>query len=429
MTITFIAHSTPEPAFYGALAAILAELRALPLCHLPVTYDSKRFTNSRQYISPQGQQISSGLLWLERLTGRDAGAEFTLESLINRALKEDIVVPLTQPLTSCCYQEMVDKIVENGIAIESLQVVKNQDRYQLEDCESGKIRSNGWARDRFGRWVLGSVTQPVMRAGKHLHLALLGDASEHRDSYPAMLAALGDAADALAMNIQISYIPANLAGNPLESTLLGLDGIIMPGLAVQGSENTQTSTASQLTIAKWAIDNPIPVLGINGGMHMMVAALAQKVLGDEAIALPGPSSLGALQSRLPLIDEPERQGNYRVMFQTGSKLAKMMGNETLMRYNQRWRLSPQLLDKLSCQGLQVSGRDESGLSAESIELESHPFFVGVQGNPELQSRRERPHPLLMAFLQQVRQSSRERDINHEALTKSVRLKHPYSLMG
>ncbi len=100
-----------------------------------------------------------------------------------------------------------------------------------------------------------------------------------------------------------------------------------------------------------------------------------------------------------------------------------------MRYNQRWRLSPQLLDKLSCEGLRVSGSNESGQSAESIELDNHPFFIGVQGNPELQSRRERPHPLLMAFLQQVRQSNRERDVSHDALTKSVRLKHPYSLMG
>lgn len=429
MTITFIAHSTPEPAFYGALAAILAELRALPLCHLPVEYDSKRFINSRQYISPQGQQIPSGLLWLERLTGRGAGAELNLESLLNRALKEDIVVPIDQPLSSPCYREMIQRILDHDIAIESLQVVKNQDRYQLKDCESGKIRSNGWTRDSFGRWVLGSVTQPVMRAGKRLHLALLGDASEHRESYPATLAALGDAADALALNIQITYIPANLMGSQLESTLFEIDGIILPGLAVQGSESVYASINSQLAVAKWALDHQAPVLGINGGMHMMVAALGQKVLGDEAIALPGPSSLGALQSRLPLLDEPLRQGNYKVMFQSGSRLAKVMGREVQMRYNQRWRLSPQLLDKLSCEGLRVSGSNESGLSAESIELNNHPFFVGVQGNPELQSRRERPHPLLMAFLQQVRQSNRERDVSHDALTKSVRLKHPYSLMG
>lgn len=429
MTITFIAHPTPEPAFYGALAAILAELRALPLCHLPVSFDSKRFINSRQYISPQGQQTTSGLLWLERLTGRGAGAEFELESLINRAVKEDIVVPINQPLSSACYQDVVRMAAENGIEIESLRVVKNQDRYQLEDCDNGKIRSNGWARDSFGRWVLGAVTQPVMRAGKHLRVGLLGDVAEHRDSYPATLAALGDAADALAMNIEIIYITPNLTGSQLMSTLYDIDGLILPGLAVHGAEGTHSSTESQIAVAKWALENQAPVLGINNGMHMMVAALGQQILGDEAVAMPGPSALNALPSSLPLEDEPLRQGNVKVMFRPGSKMSQMMGREAQMRYNQRWRLSPRILDALSSAGLRVSGTDESGLSAESVELDNHPFFIGVQSNPELQSRRERPHPLMMAFLQQVRQTNKERGAGQTTLTKSSPLTHPYFLMG
>ncbi|MDR3432203.1 MAG: gamma-glutamyl-gamma-aminobutyrate hydrolase family protein [Rouxiella aceris] len=429
MTITFIAHSTPEPAFYGALAAILAELRALPLCHLPVSYDSKHFINSRQYISPQGHQMTSGLLWLERLTGRGAGAEFELGSLINRAVKEDIVVPLNQPLCSPCYATMIQRIRENGIAIESLQVVKNQDRYQLEDCVSGKVRSNGWARDNFGRWVLGGVTQPVMRAGKALRLGILGDFNEHRDSYPATLAALGDAADALAMNIEVVYITPNLVSTQLDSRLFDLDGLLLPGISVQGADNVSVSSSSQLAVARWALDNQAPVLGINSGMHMMVAALGQKILGDAAVAMPGPSTLNALQCSLPLADQGMQRGNRKVIFQSGSRMAKMMGKEAQLRYNQRWRLSPQLLDKLACAGLQVTGSDESGLSAESVELENHPFFIGVQGHPELQSRRERPHPLLLNFLQQVRQINKDRDISHPALTRSVRLKHPHFLMG
>ncbi|CAM3702823.1 glutamine amidotransferase-related protein [Rahnella victoriana] len=422
MTITFIAHSTPEPALYGAMAAILAELRALPLCHFPVSHDAQHYPNARQHVTAQGHALTSGLVWLERLTGRGAGEASGVESLIYRALKEDIVVPLREPLSA----GLAAQLAEQGIEIESLTVVRHQDKFQLEDCVTGKIRSNGWGRDAFGRWALGSVSQPVMRAGKTLRVALVGDFAEQRDSYPAMLAALGDAADALAMNIDVIYITPSLAGSQLDATLSDVDGIMLPGATLTRSE-MQTG---QLATAAWALENQTPVFGINQGMHQMVTALGQKVLGQDRVVMHGPSTLGSLQTGLPLAEHIQpRLGNHPVMTRSGSLLANKTGEEFTLRYNQRRYLNPQLLAELESAGLRVSGYDESGEQAQAVELNNHPFFLGVQGQPELMSRRERPNPLLMAFLQQVRQSNRDRDISHAALTKSVRLKHPHLLMG
>jgi len=423
MTITFIAHSTPEPALYGAMAAILAELRALPLCHLPVTHDAKRFANARQYITAQGHQLTSGLVWLERLTGRDAGAECDINTLIERALKEDIVVPSVQPMS----QELAQLTAEHGIKVESLRVVKQRDKFQLEDAVSGKIRSNGWGRDAFGRWALGSVSQPVMRTGKTLRVALVGDFAEHRDSYPAMLAALGDAADALALSIEVVYVTPNLIGSQLDCTLFDVDGILLPGVLNSAGENP---LAGQLAVATWAIENRVPLLGINQGMHLMVAALGQQVLGQDRVVMHGPSTLNTLQTSLPLGNPPQqRLGNQWMYSKAGSRIEQWLGSKANLRYNQRWSLNLQLLDELHVAGLRISGSDEMGQSADAIELHDHPFFVGIQAQPDLQSRRERPNPLLMAFLQQVRQCNGERDVSHVALTKSVRLKQPYLLMG
>jgi len=268
--LTLIAHTTPEPALYGALAAILAELRALSLCHLPVSYDAKRFAHGRQYVTSQGQEITSGLVWLERLTGRDAGNELPLPSLINRAMKEDIVLPVNVDLHSAYCDDIALLAAEHGIAIERLQVVKQQGRFQLEDGDSGKVRSNGWTQDRFGRWVLGAWSQPVMRAGNKLRLGLVGDISEHRDSYPATLAALGDAADALAMDIDVVYINPGKLGGQLEARLFELDGILLSGLGDMHGHNA----AGQLAVARWALETHTPIMGINQGMHLMVAALA-----------------------------------------------------------------------------------------------------------------------------------------------------------
>ncbi|MBF7996022.1 glutamine amidotransferase-related protein [Rahnella laticis] len=422
MTITFIAHSTPEPALYGAMAAILAELRALPLCHFPVSHDAKHYPNARQHVTAQGHTLTSGLVWLERLTGRGAGEESGLESLIYRALKEDIVVPLREPLSPA----LAARIAGHGIGVESLSVVRNQDKFQLEDCGSGKIRSNGWGRDTFGRWALGSVSQPVMRAGKTLRVAMVGDFCEQRDSYPAMLAALGDAADALAMNIDVVWVTPSLLGSQLDSTLYDVDGIILPGTTLTSGDHP----VSQLASAVWALENQTPLLGINQGMHQMVTAFGQRVLGQERVVMHGPSSLNSLQTSLPLSrHQQQRLGNHRVLSRSGTMLANRMGEEFTLRYNQRRCLNPHLLAELESAGLKTSGTDESGEQAQAIELNNHPFFMGVQGQPELMSRRERPNPLLMAFLQQVRQSNRDHDISHSALTKSVRLRHPHLSMG
>lgn len=422
MTITFIAHTTPEPALYGAMAAILAELRALPLCHFPVSHDAQRYPNARQHVTAQGHALTSGLVWLERLTGRGAGAESSLESLIYRALKEDIVVPLREPLSA----ELAAQLAEQGIKIESLTVVRHQDKFQLEDVTTGKIRSNGWGRDAFGRWALGSVSQPVMRAGKTLRVALVGDIAGQRDSYPAMLAALGDAADALAMNIDVVWVTPTLLGSQLDSTLFDVDGIILPGMTLTHTD----CQAGQLATATWALENQTPVLGINQGMHQMVTALGQKVLGQERVVMHGPSPLGSLQTGLPLAEHTQpRLGNHPVFSRSGSLLANKMGEEFTLRYNQRRYLNPQLLAELESAGLCVCGYDESGEQAQAVELSNHACFIGIQGQPELMSRRERPHPLLMTFLQQVRQSNRQHDVSHDALTKSVRLKQPHLLMG
>jgi len=423
MTITFIAHATPEPALYGAMAAILAELRALPLCHLPATHDAKRYANARQHVTAQGHLLTSGLVWLERLTGRGAGAECDLKSLIARALKEDIVVPSTGPLNA----ELAALAAENGIAVESLRVATQQNKFQLEDAGSGKMRSNGWARDAFGRWALGSVLQPVMRAGKKLRVALVGDMNEHRDSYPALLAALGDAADALALSIEVVYVTPSLIGSQLDCTLFDVDGILLPGVLNSAGENP---LAGQLAVATWAIENRVPMLGMNQGMHLMVAALGQQVLGQDRVVMHGPSALNALQTSLPLGNPPQqRLGNQPMYCRAGSRAEQILGHQATLRYNQRWNLNPLLLDELHGTGLRISASDEKGTGAEAIELTDHPFYVGVQGQPDLQSRRERPNPLLMALLQEVRQCNRQRDVSHAALTKSVRLKHSYFSMG
>ena len=49
-------------------------------------------------------------------------------------------------------------------------------------------------------------------------------------------------------------------------------------------------------------------------------------------------------------------------------------------------------------GLQASGTNpETGL-VEIVEIENHPFFIGVQYHPEYKSTVANPHPLFVSFV-------------------------------
>ena len=51
-------------------------------------------------------------------------------------------------------------------------------------------------------------------------------------------------------------------------------------------------------------------------------------------------------------------------------------------------------------GLLISGKSPDGKLPEIIELQGHPWFIGVQFHPELQSRPLKPHPLFNSFIRE-----------------------------
>ena len=66
------------------------------------------------------------------------------------------------------------------------------------------------------------------------------------------------------------------------------------------------------------------------------------------------------------------------------------------------QINPSLVPRLEEAGLHFSGKDDSGIRAEVIELDparfDHPFFFGLQGHPEYKSRPLNPSPPFLAFV-------------------------------
>ena len=53
---------------------------------------------------------------------------------------------------------------------------------------------------------------------------------------------------------------------------------------------------------------------------------------------------------------------------------------------------------LSAAGMKITGINEERDLVEIVELDGHPWFVGVQFHPEFTSRPDEPHPLFASYI-------------------------------
>ncbi|XP_060178495.1 uncharacterized protein LOC132608747 isoform X5 [Lycium barbarum] len=88
-----------------------------------------------------------------------------------------------------------------------------------------------------------------------------------------------------------------------------------------------------------------------------------------------------------------RLGSRRTLFQTPDCIAaKLYNNSEYVdeRHRHRYEVNPDIVGSLEEAGLKFVGRDESGKRMEILELQDHPFYIGVQFHPEFKSRPGRP---------------------------------------
>jgi CTP synthase len=88
----------------------------------------------------------------------------------------------------------------------------------------------------------------------------------------------------------------------------------------------------------------------------------------------------------------------------GSKAAKAYGTDLVEeRHRHRFEVNNDYLPVLAEQGLIASGVSPDGKLVEIMELDGHPFFIGVQFHPEFKSRPNKPHPLFLGLIQAAKE--------------------------
>ena len=77
------------------------------------------------------------------------------------------------------------------------------------------------------------------------------------------------------------------------------------------------------------------------------------------------------------------------------------------RHRHRYEFNNDYLDQFESKGLIASGINSKTDLVEIVELNNHPWFIGVQFHPEYKSTVNNPHPLFISFVQAGLKHSKE----------------------
>ncbi len=235
-----------------------------------------------------------------------------------------------------------------------------------------------------------------------VNVGLVGKYVELQDSYKSILEAFihAGAANETKVNI-ISIHSEYIDKDTINEKLAGLDGILVaPGFGNRGIEG-------KIETVRYARENNIPFFGICLGMQMAVIEYARNVLNlDDANSTEMDNQsahpvIGLMENQKAITEKggTMRLGSWKCAIKPNTLAQKIYGqSEINERHRHRYEYNNDYSSLLQNAGLISSGKNpETGL-VEIIEIEKHPFFIGVQYHPEYKSTVANPHPIFVSFV-------------------------------
>jgi len=247
------------------------------------------------------------------------------------------------------------------------------------------------------------LVQRVLVPHERVRIAVVGKYTDYTDSYKSVQEALihGGIANDVGVDIQWLSSEDFSSADRSAEILRGVDGLLVPGgFGVRGVEG-------MVEAIRMARETQLPFFGICLGMQTAIIEFARNVCGldDSHSSEFAPEcdnpviSLMESQQHVTDMGGTMRLGAYPCRLQRGSRAAEIYGQpEVSERHRHRYEVSNKYRDLFVEHGMKLSGLSPDGQLVEIVELTDHPWFIGCQFHPELQSRPTRPHPLFAGFI-------------------------------
>ncbi len=267
-----------------------------------------------------------------------------------------------------------------------------------------------------GRW--NAITERMRNSEGEVTIAIVGKYTGMKDAYKSLIEALAHGGMANRVKVRLDWIESEaFEDSDPAPRLEGVDGILVPGgFGQRGAEG-------KILAARFARERNVPYFGICFGMQMAVIEASRSLAGiaDASSTEFGPTKHPVVGLMTEWMRDNELQvraaegdlggtmrlGAYAAHLKEGSKIADIYNaTEISERHRHRYEVNMTYREQLEDKGLIFAGTSPDGLLPETIELASHPWFIGVQYHPELKSRPFEPHPLFASFIAAAVEQSR-----------------------
>jgi CTP synthase len=247
-----------------------------------------------------------------------------------------------------------------------------------------------------------AFVEKVKNPAHHVKIAICGKYVDLIDSYKSIIESFAHAGVANDARVELKWIDSEeIEKNRAETFLHDVSALLIPGgFGHRGIEG-------KVAAAKYARENGLPFFGICLGMQCAIIEFARNECGltnaNGAEFSPNTDhpvvDLMEEQKSVHNLGGTMRLGAYDCRLKPGSRISKIYQTENISeRHRHRYEINNLYIDDLEKGGMIASGINQKTELVEIIELNGHPWFIGVQFHPELKSRVLNPHPIFKDFV-------------------------------
>jgi len=255
---------------------------------------------------------------------------------------------------------------------------------------------------------------------KKISIAIVGKYVDLKDAYKSLDEALIHGSLSNGVELDTKWVDSTKINKKnVNNILKNYSAILIPGgFGARGTEG-------KIEAISYARKYKVPFFGICFGMQMAIIESARNILGiknatSSEFGNSGTHVIGLMHEWIKGKSKQKgseknlggtmRLGSYRAKLKKNSLIRKIYKSNLINeRHRHRYEVDKNLKSKLEKKGLIFSGLSPDGSLPETIELENHPWFIGVQFHPEFKSRPFAPHPLFSSFIKAAKNNSENKN--------------------